>query len=65
MQVLNLGPVEARALVILRALQVGYTLTSSPSGTWLSTGDEEPIAIPRDVMEWLIASDLLQFHKAH
>jgi hypothetical protein len=61
--VLDLGSVETRAEIVIRAINGGWHLRQSkPYGTHLIGPKGDITIIPKDVMEYMITQDLIEFH---
>src|SRR5262245_57653426 len=67
MRIMNVGPVEERAGLIIEALELDWVLHSGPNGTFLIDPEnaDYQIGIPRDVMEYLISKKLIDFFPAN
>ena len=62
-RIMDAGPLDERVCAVLAALAHGSTLRqSSPYGAHLLDPNGDIYVTPRDVMEQLIADDLITFH---
>jgi hypothetical protein len=62
-RVMDAGPLDERVCAVLAALVYGWTLSQSdPYGAHLLDPNGDIYVIPRDVMEQLIADNLITFY---